>query len=192
VGDNSFVDLLSSAFDVETETCCLLVSSSRYRMNARPPAATNAIPRSAELTFMLFTYFALNLVFDRASSEMSSRRYAQRLQSATLTAERCRQGPMSRMDTPGDLCDASDMVANVRVQRPPADALKCALYRSLSACNEMLGFNSAYLNMEMIARAASTAAHAPSLFPNPLVETDPTRGCFSRMRLSSPDSNQTP
>jgi len=29
--------------------------------------------------------------------------------------------------------------ANARVQRPPANALKCALYRSRSACNEMLG-----------------------------------------------------
>ena len=28
---------------------------------------------------------------------------------------------------------------NARVQRPSADALKCALYRSRSACNEMLG-----------------------------------------------------
>ena len=27
---------------------------------------------------------------------------------------------------------------NARVQRPPANALKCALYRSRSACNEML------------------------------------------------------
>jgi hypothetical protein len=29
--------------------------------------------------------------------------------------------------------------SNARVQRPPANALKCALYRSRSACNEMLG-----------------------------------------------------
>ena len=27
---------------------------------------------------------------------------------------------------------------NARVPRPPADAMKCALYRSRSACNEML------------------------------------------------------
>ena len=31
------------------------------------------------------------------------------------------------------------MSPNARVQRPPANALKCALYRSRSACNEMLG-----------------------------------------------------
>jgi hypothetical protein len=31
------------------------------------------------------------------------------------------------------------LVYNARVQRPPANALKCALYRSRSACNEMLG-----------------------------------------------------
>jgi hypothetical protein len=29
---------------------------------------------------------------------------------------------------------------NARVQRPPANALKCALYRSRSAYNEMLAF----------------------------------------------------
>jgi hypothetical protein len=33
---------------------------------------------------------------------------------------------------------------NARVQRPPADALKCALYRSRSACNEMLGNGKAW------------------------------------------------